>query len=153
MIKTVTTDKTTYADSPARFEAGTPPIVEAVGLAKAIEYLNGLGWENIVRHEENISNKLMQVIQQADNIVPLGTLSGKKGLVAFNIKGLHAYDVGTLLGMMGIAVRVGLHCAEPLAQAFQVSASVRVSLGLYNDEEDIQAFEKALVKVGKVSAR
>ena len=152
MIKTVTLEKTTYAESPARFEAGTPPIVEAIGLAKAIDYVKSIGWDKIQKHEERISALLMQTLADCPFVEPLGALAEKKGLVAFNIKGVHAYDVGTFLGLSGLAVRVGLHCAEPLAQAFHVPGSVRISLGLYNDEKDIQALAAALVKLKKVYA-
>ena len=152
MINTVTLEKTTYAESPTRFEAGTPPIVEAIGLAKAIDYVKSIGWDKIQKHEERISALLMQTLADCPFVEPLGTLAEKKGLVAFNIKGVHAYDVGTFLGLSGLAVRVGLHCAEPLAQAFHVSGSVRISLGLYNDEKDIQALAAALAKLKKVYA-
>ena len=152
MIKTVTLEKTTYAESPARFEAGTPPIVEAIGLAKAIDYVKSIGWDKIQKHEERISALLMQTLADCPFVEPLGALAEKKGLVAFNVKGVHAYDVGTFLGMSGVAVREGLHCAEPLARAFKVPGSVRVSLGLYNDEEDIKALERALLKLKKVYA-
>ncbi|MBP5161275.1 MAG: SufS family cysteine desulfurase [Alphaproteobacteria bacterium] len=152
MIKTVTLEKTTYAESPARFEAGTPPIVEAIGLAKAIDYVKSIGWDKIQKHEERISALLMQTLADCLFVEPLGAWAEKKGLVAFNIKGVHAYDVGTFLGLSGLAVRVGLHCAEPLAQAFHVPGSVRISLGLYNDEKDIQALAAALAKLKKVYA-
>ena len=150
MVKTVTLELTSYEESPARFEAGTPPIVEAVGLAAAVRYLQSLGLDNVKKHEERISALLMQSLAELPFIEPLGDLSEKKGLVSFNVKGVHAYDVGTFLSMSGIAVRVGLHCAEPLARVFNVPASVRVSLGLYNTEEDIQALLVGLNKIKKV---
>ena len=152
MIKTVTLEKTTYEESPMRFEAGTPPIVEAVGLAKAIEYLQSVGTDKIRQHEDRISALLLKTLADIPFIEPVGSLAEKKGLVAFNVKGVHAYDVGTFLGLLGVAVRVGLHCAEPLARAFNIPGSVRVSLGLYNDEEDIQALAAALAKIKKVYA-
>lgn len=146
MVKTVTFEKSTFAETPARFEAGTPAIIEAIGFAEALRYLEKADIEEIEKHEEKIMNALKDGLWSIKGVKPLGDMSLKKSLVSFNIEGLHPQDVAMLLDKQGVAVRVGHHCAEPVTEKYGVSSSIRASIGLYNDLEDITAFIKALEK-------
>ncbi len=152
MVKTVTFEKSTFAETPARFEAGTPAIVEAVGLAAALRYLEGLTLNAIETHEETVMNALKDELWSVQGVKPLGNMALKKSLISFNIEGFHPQDIAMLLDKQGIAVRVGHHCAEPVTEKYGVSSSIRASIGLYNDLEDVAAFIKALEKAKAILA-
>lgn len=152
MVKTVTFEKSTFAETPARFEAGTPAIVEAVGLAAALRYLEGLTLNAIETHEETVMNALKDGLWSVQGVKPLGNMALKKSLISFNIEGFHPQDIAMLLDKQGIAVRVGHHCAEPVTEKYGVSSSIRASIGLYNDLEDVAAFIKALEKAKAILA-
>jgi len=146
MIKTVSVDKTVFADIPARFEAGTPPFVEAIGLAEAIRYVSNIGMEKIAAHEQRLTRMLLDKLAQLPNLELMGTYPDKHGLVSFNIKGIHPTDIAFVLSKQGICTRVGHHCAMPLHHYLGAEVSLRVSFGLYNDEQDIDYFMASLHK-------
>ncbi|MDG2203531.1 MAG: cysteine desulfurase [Burkholderiales bacterium] len=137
MILSVTFEKTTYADIPAKFEAGTPPIAAAIGLGEAIKYLESVGLDNIARHEDMLTVKATEALMQIDNLTVYGTAPNKAGVISFNVKGVHPHDMGTLLSDDGVAVRAGHHCAQPVMIRYKVPATTRASFYLYNTLEDI----------------
>ena len=146
MVDKVTIEQTTFADIPARFEAGTPPIANAIGLAAALKYISKIGWHKIQVHENEVFTALLIGLKKIRDIEFLGNPDLKKGLVAFNIEGIHPNDLNLILSKENVCVRVGHHCAMPLHARLGVTASLRVSLGLYNDKKDIEHFLKALDK-------
>ena len=139
MVKEVTIEKTTFADVPARLEAGTTPFVEAAGLAAAIEYVSKIGMGKIAKHEQKLTDLLMEELRQIDGIEFLGG-QFNTGLVSFNVKGVHPTDISFILSKERVCVRVGHHCAMPVHSYFGVPSSLRVSFGLYNDAADVHAF-------------
>lgn len=146
MIKTVSVEKTEFADIPSRFEAGTPPFVEAIGLAEAVRYVSKIGMEKIVAHENDLTQILFKELSSFPDISFMGSYPDKQGLVSFNFNGIHPSDIAFVLAKEGICVRVGHHCAMPLHHYFNQEVSLRASLGLYNDTEDIERFIKSLHK-------
>ena len=146
MIKTVTIEKTEFADIPARFEAGTPPLVEAVGLAAAIDFVSQIGMDTIFGHELSLTRYLLERLKEFKDISIMGDFSEKQGLVSFNIGNIHPADIAFVLAKDNICTRVGHHCAMPIHTAFGRQASLRASLGIYNDREDIGRFIGALHK-------
>ena len=145
MIDTVTVDKVTYADPPHRFEAGTPPIVEAIGLGAALNYMMQAGRENIARHEAGIGRYAHERLKALDGLTIHGDAPGKGAIVSFTIKGLHPHDVATIIDRSGIAVRAGHHCAQPLMDRLGVTATCRASFGMYNTRAEVDALADALV--------
>ncbi len=146
MIATVTEDAVTYADSPHRFEAGTPAIIEAIGLGAAIEWLSGLDRTAIAAHESALYARLRDQLAGANWLRVIGEAPGKGAILSFTMKGAHAHDVAQILDRYGVAVRAGAHCAEPLMRRFGVTSSARASFGLYNTEAEADAFAAALFK-------
>jgi cysteine desulfurase/selenocysteine lyase len=146
MIRTVTMEKSTYADIPARFEAGTPPIVEAVGLGAAVEYLGHLGMDQVRAHEEAITGYLLDGLASVGGVRVLGptTAAERGGAVSFEVAGLHPHDVSQLLDSRGVAVRAGHHCAKPAHLRYGVQASARASSYLYTTPAEIDALVDAL---------
>ena len=145
MIDTVTVDKVTYADPPHRFEAGTPPIVEAIGLGAALNYMMQAGRENIARHEADIGRYAHERLKALDGLTIHGDAPGKGAIVSFTIDGLHPHDVATIIDRSGIAVRAGHHCAQPLMDRLGVTATCRASFGMYNTRAEVDALADALV--------
>jgi cysteine desulfurase/selenocysteine lyase len=137
MIETVTFEKTTYAAPPHRFEAGTPDIAGAIGLAAAIDYLDGLGLEHVERHEAELTAYGADLLAGIPELRLVGTAAGRIGVLSFVVDGVHPHDLGTILDGDGIAIRAGHHCAQPLMDRLGVSATARASLGVYNDREDL----------------
>jgi cysteine desulfurase/selenocysteine lyase len=137
MIETVTFEQTTFAAPPHRFEAGTPDIAGAIGLAAAIDYLAGLGLDRIERHEAELTAYGTDVLAGIPELRLVGTASSRIGVLSFVVDGVHPHDLGTILDGEGIAIRAGHHCAQPLMDRFGVSATARASLGVYNDREDL----------------
>lgn len=150
MILSVTFEKTTYADIPAKFEAGTPPIVSALGLGKAIDYLESIGLDSIELHEKVLTKYAMDALTDIEDITFYGTAPNKAGVISFNIKGVHAHDIGTLLNDDGVAVRTGHHCAQPIMQRYKVPATTRASFYLYNTVDDVDKLVVAIRKAQKI---
>jgi cysteine desulfurase/selenocysteine lyase len=148
MIETVSFDKTTYAQSPARFEAGTPAIAEAIGLAAACDYVQNIGWEAIVAHEHKLAQQLAETLRGINGLTLYGDPAS--GIASFNLDGCQASDVATILDQCGVAVRSGHHCAMPLNAKLGIKASVRASLALYNESADIEQLAVGLAKAKKL---
>ena len=146
MIGAVALDSITYAEPPHRFEAGTPPIVEAIGLGAAIEWLEGLDREAIAEHERGLYQCVKSGLTGANWVTELGTAQGKGAIFSFNVEGAHPHDIAQLLDRYGVAVRAGTHCAEPLMRRFGVTGSARASFALYNTLEEADIFVEALIK-------
>jgi cysteine desulfurase / selenocysteine lyase len=146
MIAEVTTDKITYNELPHKFEAGTPPIVQAVGLGAAIDYMNGLGKDRIATHEEALREHAHFELRRLNSIRILGDAPGKGAIVSFEMKGAHAHDVATVIDRSGVAVRAGTHCAMPLLKRFGTTSTCRASFGLYNTHEEVDMLVAALRK-------
>lgn len=150
MIKQVKLTGSTFADAPARFEAGTPAIIESVGLMSAINYVKSIGYDKMIDNENQVMHLLKEALNSMERVQVLGDLAPKKSLVCFNLKGIHPQDVAMVLSEQNVAVRVGHHCAQPITEKYGVTASIRVSLGLYNDGDDISKFLNALKKAEKI---
>ena len=146
MIASVAVDGVTYANAPHRFEAGTPPIVQAIGLGAAVDYMMQADRGLIAAHEADLADYAMAQLSQLDWLTLYGTAQGKGAIFSFNVEGLHAHDVSTIIDRSGVAVRAGHHCAEPLMHRFNVPATCRASFGMYNTREDVDALVAALVK-------
>jgi cysteine desulfurase / selenocysteine lyase len=146
MIETVTLEAITYADPPYRFEAGTPPILEAIGLGAAITWLESLDREAVALHEHTLYARVKERLNGANWFTEIGTAPGKGAIFAFNVEGAHAHDVAQILDRYGIAVRAGTHCAEPLLRRFGVTSSARASFALYNTLDEADSFVDALIK-------
>ena len=152
MIKTVTFAKTTYADPPARFEAGTPNIAGAVGLGAAIDYLRGLDWEAIKAHEADLLAYATDRLSSVAGLELVGTAAHKASVVSFTVRGVHAHDVGTIVDQEGVAIRTGHHCTQPVMDFFGVPATARASFAFYNTRADVDALVSAVRKVAQVFA-
>jgi cysteine desulfurase/selenocysteine lyase len=146
MIANVSLDAITYADPPHRFEAGTPPILEAIGLGAAIEWLNTLDRDAIAAHEHRLYDRVREGLNGANWLRVQGEAPGKGAILSFTVEGAHAHDVAQILDRYGVAVRAGTHCAEPLMRRFGVTSSARASFALYNTEAEADAFVEALHK-------
>jgi len=152
MIDVVTRDTVTYNTPPHRFEAGTPPIVQAIGLGAAIDYLERLGRADIAAHEHEVTAYAGERLRRINDLRLIGDAPGKGGIFSFEIGGAHAHDVATILDRYGIAVRAGTHCAMPLLQRFGVSSTCRASLGLYSGKDDIDALVEGIEKARRFFA-
>ena len=146
MIETVEKERVTYAPPPHRFEAGTPPILEAIGLGAALEWLSQYDPAAVQAHEQTLYRHAVDRLQGHDWLRILGEAEGKGALLTFAVEGAHAHDVAQIMDRYGVAVRAGLHCAEPLAKRLGVTSSTRASFALYNTMEDTDAFVDALTK-------
>ena len=146
MIETVTMEKSTYAKAPHRFEAGTPPIVEAIGLGAAVDYLAELGLDNIHRHEQAITAYMLEGLQSIDGLTVLGPLDATQrgGAVSFEVDGVHPHDMAQLLDSRGVAVRAGHHCAKPAHKRYGVQSSTRASSYLYTTPAEIDALVEGI---------
>jgi cysteine desulfurase/selenocysteine lyase len=152
MIKTVTFEKTTYADLPYKFEAGTPNIAGGIGLGAAVDYLNNIGLDRIAAYEHELLVYGTQSLEQIPGLRMIGTAREKAAVLSFVIDGIHPHDIGTVLDRMGIAVRTGHHCAQPVMDRFGVPATTRASLAFYNTTHEIDALAAGLRKVKEVFA-
>lgn len=137
MIKDVTFEKTTYNELPFKFEAGTPNIEAGITLNAAIDYINKLGIENIKKYEDDLLQYATEKLQEINGLRIIGTAKEKSSVISFVVEGTHPYDIGVLLDKMGIAVRTGHHCAQPVMEQFQIPGTVRASLAVYNTKEEI----------------
>jgi cysteine desulfurase/selenocysteine lyase len=150
MILQVTFEKTTYNEIPTKFEPGTMPIPEAIALGATIDFLTALDLPTFWQHEENLRQYTEEKLTMLPGIKIIGTAKNKIGIVAFTLAGVHPHDISTILDQSGIAVRAGHHCTMPVMDFFQVSATTRLSLAIYNTKEEIDAFIDALVKVKQI---
>ena len=146
MVKNVTYEHTTFADAPARFEAGTPATVEAIGLGAAIKYMLGIGLTEIQVHEMELTQYATEALSSVKGLSLVGTAAGKGGVFSFNIKGIHPQDLAYIINKEGVSIRTGHHCAEPLVHRMGYESVARASIGLYSRKEDIDALVKALEK-------
>jgi cysteine desulfurase/selenocysteine lyase len=152
MIDHVGIESSTYKDAPHRFEAGTPPIVEAIALGTAIDYMTAIGQDAIAAHEHDLVDYAMQRLADVPEVTLHGTAPGKASIVSFTWKGAHAHDVGTIIDRAGVAVRVGHHCAQPLMDRLGVASTARASFGLYNTRAEIDRLVEALGDVRTIFA-
>jgi len=146
MIKEVTFEHTTYNDLPFKYEAGTPDIEGAIALAAATDYMNALGMENISAHESSLEKLATAELLQIPGMKLYGTAPNKAAVISFLIDGIHPYDLGTLIDQMGVAVRTGHHCTQPLMARFGITGTVRASFAAYNTEEEVSIFIQAVKK-------
>ena len=149
MIATVTFEKTTYADLPHKFEAGTPNICGGIAFGTAIDYMNEVGFDNIANYENELLAYGTKRLQELDGIEIYGTkdLNKKTAVISFNLAGIHPYDVGTIIDKLGIAVRTGHHCAQPIMDFYKIPGTIRASFAFYNTKEEIDLMIEALKKV------
>ncbi len=150
MIQEVTMDNVTYNAPPHRFEAGTPPIAQAVGLGAALDYIEGVGRKAIAAHEADLTAYAHERLSAINSLRIIGQAPGKGPILSFTLAEAHAHDVATLIDRAGVAVRAGTHCAMPLLQRFGVTSTCRASFGLYNTRAEIDALADALVRAGKL---
>ena len=150
MIDKVTWEKTTFERLPFKFEAGTPDYVATHGLAKAIEYIDAIGFEAIQQHEQELTCYCMEQLQTIDGLKIYGPAEGRDAVVSFNVGDIHHLDMGTLLDRLGIAVRTGHHCAQPLMDRLCISGTVRASFALYNTKEEIDALVAGIRRVSQM---
>jgi cysteine desulfurase/selenocysteine lyase len=143
-IKTVTFEKTEYADLPLKFEAGTPHIAGGIGLAAAIDYINNIGLENIAAYEHELLVYATEALEKIAGLKIIGTAKNKASVISFSVEGLHPFDIGTILDQLGIAVRTGHHCTQPLMQFYGVPGTIRASFAFYNTKQEIDEFIKGL---------
>ena len=144
MIKSVTFEHTTYNDLPYKFEAGTPNIAGAIGLGAAIDYLQNIGYDAIAAHEHQLLQYGAQALQSIGGLRIIGDSPHKAGILSFVIDNIHPHDIGTILDTQGIAIRTGHHCAQPVMQRFQIPATARASLAIYNTKADLDALARAI---------
>ena len=144
MISDVTFEKTTYADLPHKFEAGTPNISGAIAFGYALDYLNNIGLDNIKKYEDYLLEYATNKLKEIDGMIIYGDTPNKTSVISFNIEGLHAYDIGSILDKFGIAVRTGQHCAQPIMDYFKISGTVRASFSFINTIEEIDELIKAI---------
>lgn len=146
MIKEVSFEKTTYACLPHKFEAGTPNIAGGIVLATAVDYLNEIGFDNIIAYEHELLEYATERLKELDGIEFYGTTKEKAAVISFNFKGIHPYDVGSIIDKLGIAVRTGHHCAQPIMDYFGIPGTIRASFAFYNTKEEIDRMIAALKK-------
>lgn len=150
MIKTVTFEKTTYNELPFKFEAGTPPIAEAIALGVAINYINEIGIASIEKYEHQLLSYATKKISEIENVKIIGEAKSKAGVLSFVVKGIHPYDIGMILDKQGVAVRTGHHCAQPVMDFYKIPGTVRASFAFYNTFAEIDFFIEALKKAIKM---
>lgn len=146
MIAEVTFENTTYADLPHKFEAGTPNIAGGIAFGAALDYMNAIGFEAIASYENELLEYATKKLLEIDGLKIYGPLEGKASVISFNIQGIHPYDMGTILDKLGIAVRTGHHCAQPIMDFYQIPGTVRASFSFYNTKEEIDVFVEGVKK-------
>jgi cysteine desulfurase/selenocysteine lyase len=149
-IKTVSFEKTVYADGPLKFEGGTPNIAGAIGLAAAFNYINTIGLPAIAAYENELVQYATEKLRQLNGVTIYGDVMHKAAVISFNVKNTHPFDVGTILDKQGVAVRTGHHCTQPLMECFHIPGTVRASFSFYNTKEEIDIFIMALEKAIKM---
>ena len=146
MIDQVTFEKTTYAGLPHKFEAGTPNIAGGIALGKAVEYINNIGYEAIAEYEDSLLKYATSELLKIEGLKIYGQSENKTAVISFNIKSIHPYDLGTILDKLGIAVRTGHHCAQPIMDFFEIPGTIRASFSFYNTKEEIDFMVKSIKK-------
>lgn len=146
MIAEVTFEKTTYADLPHKFEAGTPNIEGGIVLGTAIDYMNTIGFDNIATYEHELLLYGTKRLQEIEGLTIYGTSENKASVISFNLEGIHPYDIGTIIDKLGIAVRTGHHCAQPIMNFYNIPGTIRASFAFYNTKEEIDIFVEAVIK-------
>ena len=146
MIKDVFVDEITYGETPHKFEAGTPPIVQAIGLGAALDYMESVGRDAIRAHEEDLLDYAMERLTAINSLRIFGTAREKAAIISFEMQGAHAHDVSTIIDRYGVAVRAGTHCVQPLLQRYGVTSTCRASFGLYNTRDEVDLLADALMK-------
>jgi cysteine desulfurase/selenocysteine lyase len=144
MISEVSFEKTTYADLPHKFEAGTPNIAGVIGFGVALDYMNSIGFDEIAAYEDGLLNYATEKLNAIDKLIIYGTSKEKAAVISFNVEGLHPYDIGSIIDKLGIAVRTGHHCAQPIMDYYKIPGTVRASFSFYNTKEEIDLFIEAL---------
>ncbi len=152
MIREVAREFVSYGDPPHKFEAGTPAIVEAIGLGAAIDYVNSIGKDRISAHEHDLLAYAEARLREINSLRVIGTAQGKGPIISFEMKGAHPHDVATVIDRQGVAVRAGTHCVMPLLERFNVTATCRASFGMYNTREEIDHLAQALIKARELFA-
>jgi len=152
MISSVTFEKTIYNKLPYKFEAGTPHVAGAIGLGAAIDYVNGLGMDNVAAYEHEVLTYATEAVAAIPGIRLIGTAREKAGVLSFLLGSIHPHDIGTILDQEGIAIRAGHHCAQPIMQRFGIAATARASFGLYNTKEEVDALVNGIQNVREVFA-
>ena len=146
MISEVTFEKTTYADLPHKFEAGTPNIAGVIAFGVALDYMNNIGFDQISAYEEELLTYATEKLNAIDNVIIYGTSQEKAAVISFNVEGIHPYDIGSIIDKLGIAVRTGHHCAQPIMDYYKIPGTVRASFSFYNTKEEIDLFIDALLR-------
>jgi len=146
MISEVTFEKTTYADLPHKFEAGTPNIAGVIAFGVALDYMNNIGFDEIAAYENELLQYATKKLLEIDKVVLYGTSEEKAAVISFNIEGIHPYDIGSIIDKLGIAVRTGHHCAQPIMDYYKIPGTVRASFSFYNTKEEIDLFIEALLR-------
>jgi cysteine desulfurase/selenocysteine lyase len=146
MIREVGKDKITYGDAPHRFEAGTPPIIEVIGLGEALGWMMDIGFDAMQAHENALRDHAMEAVGAINRVKIYGTAKEKGAIVSFGVDGIHPHDLATVIDRSGVAVRAGHHCAQPLMTRFDVPATARASFAVYNTHEEVDALVAALNK-------
>ena len=146
MIATVTFEKTTYADLPHKFEAGTPNIAGGIAFGAALEYMNSIGFEHIAAYEAELLDYATSALQELSGVKIYGQAPEKTAVISFNVEGIHPYDIGSILDQMGIAVRTGHHCAQPIMDYFQIPGTIRASFSFYNTKQEVDRLIEGLRK-------
>ena len=152
MIKEVTMEGVTYNHAPHRFEAGTPPIVQAIGLGAALDYMDKIGRDAIAAHENSLRDYARQRLTAINSLRIIGDAPGKGAIFSFEMQGIHAHDISMVIDRAGVAVRAGTHCAQPLMARFGVTSTCRASFGMYNTLAEVDALAEALEKARKFFA-
>ena len=150
MIREVSMDEVSYAETPHRFEAGTPAIIEAVGLGAALEYMMAIGWEEIAAHEQDLLHYATARLKEINSLTIHGQAREKGAVISFSMKEAHAHDISTIIDRKGIAVRAGTHCTQPLLARLGVNATCRASFGMYNTREEVDALAEALLSAQRI---
>jgi cysteine desulfurase/selenocysteine lyase len=153
MIRSVSFAGTDYAEPPQRFEAGTPPIGPAVGLAAAIDFIESVGWDRIAAHEQALTAYTLDRLAEIPGVRPVGAPRARIGIVSFTLDGVHPHDAGSLLGERGVCVRTGHHCAQPLMDHLGLPGTIRASFGVHNDSGDVDRLVEALVAARQILVR
>ena len=146
MIKEVSFSGTTYAELPHKFEAGTPNIAGVIAFKAAIDFINDLGIDQIAKHEEDLLQYATSEILKIEGVKIYGTAEHKSGIISFNIEGIHPYDIGVIVDKLGIAIRTGHHCTQPIMERFNIPGTARISLAVYNTKEEIDICINAIIK-------